>query len=131
MKIAGIWIITGCIIILAACNSNKKGDHPALTKSEMVPVVYQLMLTDEYTTQMKMRDSNLVLKNIRENKYEQVFRLNKTNRTDFESSYQYYLGHPDELKIIFDSVEATATRKRIERMVTPKNVPVHKAVGPK
>lgn len=131
MRIVCKWILVFCILLHAACNSKSKNDKPVLSKTEMVPLVYGLMVTDEYTTQLKMRDTALVLKDIREKKYEQLFRLNKTDRESFASSYKYYLGHPDELKVIFDSVEATATRKRIELMVPSIKAPIRKAVNPK
>ncbi|WP_290791077.1 DUF4296 domain-containing protein [Flavihumibacter sp. UBA7668] len=111
------------IVLFAACKNNGGEGNP-LSQKKMVPLVYQLMLVDEISLDYKTRDSSFRVDSIRGKKYDQVFHLNKTDYTTFKESYEYYLARPNQLKQIFDSVEAYANRDRIERMNPSASKPV-------
>lgn len=108
------------LLLAAGCSPEPK---PVLSAMEMVPVVYDLMLADEYGQSLKVKDSTMAIDQFRSEKYQQVFDLHKTNQADFAISYKYYLGHPDEMKQIIDSVDARANRNRLELMRTNHNSP--------
>jgi hypothetical protein len=44
--------------------------------------------------------------------YNKVFSLNKISKEDYYASYNYYKAHPNEMKILLDSVAAFGIRKR-------------------
>lgn len=113
-------LLGNSLIWLAACKDISSSTRPALSQKEMVPVVYGLMMVDEYGNHLKIRDSSLGMDSFRQEKYNQVFRMNKTDVKTFNESYQYYLGRPGELKVIFDSVESYSTKARIEVMSPAK-----------
>lgn len=116
MKSIG-WLALCCgLICLGACKQVSKPDSARLSPPQMVPVIYGLMMADELGNHLKIRDSSLKMNEFRQEKYSQVFNLNKTDYRDFSESYRYYLGRPGELKLIFDSVEAYSTRARIDVM---------------
>ena len=92
----------------------------------MVPLVYQLMLVDEISLDYQNRDSTRRMDSIRSRKYDQVFDLNQVDYKTFKESYDYYLARPDQLKLIFDSVEAYGNRDRIARMIPSATKPVTK-----
>lgn len=110
-------IVLAFVVLISGCNNG--GEKPALSQAEMVPVLYGLMLADEYAQQLEFKDSTKKAKNVRAEKYQQVFGLYKTDRKTFTASFQYYEGRPNELKTIFDSVDALAVRYRIQKFVTP------------
>ena len=99
---------------------------PALSQMEMVPLVYQMMLVDEISLDYQNRDSTRRMDSIRARKYDQVFDLNQVDYKTFKESYDYYLARPDQLKLIFDSVEAYGNRDRIARMIPSATKPVTK-----
>jgi len=105
-------------LVLACSFGCKQGANqkPALSQEEMVPVIYGLMLSEEYATQHGVADSTIKVADFRDEKYDQVFKLYKTDRKDFTTSYKFYLGHPDELKAIYDSVNSRALVMRRELM---------------
>ena len=109
------------IISLNACKE-KREEQVVLSNKQIVPIVYDLMLTDEFTMQLKGKDTTYDLSVNRSEKYDQVFRLHKIDFKTFSDSYKYYLGHPDELKVVFDSVEALATRRRLQIMNPSKSL---------
>ena len=110
------------IISLNACKE-KREEQVVLSNKQIVPIVYDLMLTDEFTMQLKGKDTTYDLSVNRSEKYDQVFRLHKIDFKTFSDSYKYYLGHPDELKVVFDSAEALATRRRLQIMNPSKSLP--------
>lgn len=99
---------------------------PVLSQMEMVPLVYQIMLVDEISRDYQNRDSTRRMDSIRARKYDQVFDLNQVDYKTFKESYDYYLARPDQLKLIFDSVEAYGNRDRIARMIPSATKPVTK-----
>lgn len=106
----------GLLVVLAAGCKNTAGNEKVLSQAQMVPVIYELMLSEEYAKQHSVKDSTVPADVFRNEKYAQVFRLNKVDTAAFTTSYKYYLGQPDEMKAIYDSVQATATRRRVELM---------------
>ena len=106
--------------------SEDKDEKPALSQMDMVPLVYQLMLVDEISLDYQNRDSTRRMDSIRSRKYDQVFDLNQVDYKTFTESYDYYLARPDQLKLIFDSVEAYGNRDRLARMVPSASQPVTK-----
>jgi hypothetical protein len=113
------------MVVLLSC-SDDTGPKPALSQMEMVPLVYQLMLADEISVDYQNRDSTRRLDSVRARKYDQVFDLNNVDYKTFKESYDYYLARPDQLKLIFDSVEALGNRDRLARMIPSAAQPVIK-----
>lgn len=115
MKLQVIFGIALLVVQVAGC-INAASNKPVFSQAQMVPVIYELMLSEEYARQHSVKDSTVPADDFRNEKYAQVFRLNKVDTAAFTTSYTYYLGHPDELKAIYDSVQATATRRRVDLM---------------
>ena len=115
MRGSGVPILIFSIVFVIGCSVGS-GNRPPLTQSQMVPVIYELMLSEEYATQHNLKDSSMPVPEFRDEKYDQVFSLHKIDQKAFSTSYKYYLGHPDEMKAIYDSVHSMATRKRMDIM---------------
>ncbi len=108
-------LLAGSLLLGAGCrNGNEK---PVLNKEQMVPVLYAMMIADEVTLQKSFKDSTVTLKQLRAERYEEVFALYNTNREDFWKSLKYYEARPPEFKVILDSVEAVASRYRTQQYV--------------
>jgi hypothetical protein len=118
-------ILMFTLLGLLSCSEEPDG-KPALSQMEMVPLVYQLMLVDEISLDYQNRDSTRRVDSIRSRKYDQVFDLNQVDYKTFKESYDYYLARPDQLKLIFDSVEAYGNRDRLARMIPSASQPVTK-----
>lgn len=73
--------------------------------------MWDLLLVDEYLI-TKPVDSLSDAKTERSKFYSEVFRLHKTDQAQFSKSYKYYVGHPDRLKVIFDTLTARGIKAR-------------------
>lgn len=109
MKIA-VYI---CLVFIFICCSKSPVPKDILGLNKMQKVVYELMQVDEYLNNFVVKDSSTDIKKKRSIYYEQVFKLNNTNRKEFYTSYKYYQQHPDMQKVLFDSLSAKADRRKI------------------
>lgn len=101
-----ILLISGFI----AC-SNHPVPKGILEPAKMENVVYDLLKVDEYLSNF-FKDTTVNIKLKRSILYEQVFKLNSTNRKEFYTSYRYYQQHPDIQKSLFDSISARSGRSK-------------------
>lgn len=113
MRYVGRLLVLLAIGWMVSCQGDATSQGPALSKEQIIPVFYDMMMVDEFANTSKMKDSTLDLKLFRGKKYAEVFRRHKIDSAVFVSSYRYYLGKPDDMKLIFDSLEAYATQTRI------------------
>ena len=112
-------IILLFVAVFSACSEKPSG---LLKPEQMQPIILDLVKVDESVNDEKIKDSTLDAKTKRLTLYQQVFNLHKTERDAFFTSYKYYEAHPDQLKLIMDSIQAQILRKRTED--TQKNRPI-------
>ena len=108
-----------CIIalfFLAACANKSNQPVTLLPVNTMKITVWQLMQVDEYLTRQIQVDTTVQPQIERAKYYQQVFNLNKVDRTQFYATMDYLERHPVEYKILMDSVEALSKREKIEQL---------------
>ncbi|GGB22743.1 hypothetical protein GCM10011511_53360 [Puia dinghuensis] len=85
----------------------------------MQNVLFDMVLADQYTTNL-IKDSahvNLKLENLR--LYDEVFQLHHVSREKFTRSYKYYMEHPELSQPLLDSLAAMGNRLRTESYSRP------------
>ena len=102
-------VVAGICLFLSCGSKTPAGIIPP---PQMETILWQLMQTDEFTSDAFARDSTKNLTTERIKRYRQVFELNQTNKETFQKSYDYYMAHPDVAKEMFDSIGARSTRLR-------------------
>jgi hypothetical protein len=103
------------LVLLGICgllSCGSKTPPGIIPPPQMETILWQLMQTDEFTSDAFTRDSTKNLTTERIKRYRQVFELNQTNKEAFGKSYDYYMAHPDIAKQMFDSISARSTRLR-------------------
>ncbi len=83
---------------------------------KMQAVLWDYMRADAFTTDFIAKDSakNLPLENIKLQK--ELFKLHHITKENFYNSYNYYLKHSDEMKILLDSMIARKNRDKIKNI---------------
>lgn len=96
---------------IAACHK-KRVDADVLPVNKMKGVMWDMIRADEWFTQTQFKDS--LHKRTKENfeLYEQVFKIHHTNKAQYYSSYKFYEAHPDQFKVLIDSVNAMVEREK-------------------
>jgi len=98
------------------CSNSKSKSSGILPKEKMQAVMWDIIEADVFTEQFIKKDSlkNLSMENMQlQNK---IFAIHKTTKADFYKSYDYYLAHADQMRIILDSITAKAERDRTKML---------------
>lgn len=106
-------LIIFLVVIFIACSSSPV-PRGILPPEKMQKVVYDLIRVDEFMNNFVSKDTTVNLKKKRSILYEQVFKVDDTDRKQFYASYKYYQQHPDIQKWLFDSLYEGLNRKKIE-----------------
>jgi hypothetical protein len=98
--------------VLAIACAGEKMPKQVIPINDMSKIMWDLMKVDEYFIRITVKDSlnKLAKENIR--LYDQVFRSYGIERKKFYDSYAYYTAHPEQYKVLIDSMEAISTKQR-------------------
>jgi hypothetical protein len=109
------FILLICTLSLFACRTNSVKDQP-IPFDKMKVVVLQLMKADELYSRKSITDSSW--KNSKKNvqMYQQIFDVNKIDRTQFYKQIGLLETHPIEFKELIDSVEQLSKREKNTRI---------------
>ena len=104
--------IVGC---LWSCGGERPGKGDILSINEMKQVMWNMIQVDEFAASYIGKDSTLDLKKETGKLYQKVFVLHKIDSAHFFKSFKYYKEHPDDYKILLDSLTAFGIRERENR----------------
>lgn len=108
-----LFILLFVVMISSCSNSSKKTDN-ILSFQEMQKVTWDCMQTDEFLISYVFKDSSINKDSVTALKYEQVFKLHKTNKKQFFESLKYYQSKPNIYKTLLDSISAFGFRIKKE-----------------
>ena len=121
-------ILMFILLLQSSCNSPKPGKGGVLSYDQMKSLMWDMTQADEYAAVYIKRDSTLNLQAETNRLYAKIFELHKTDSARFFSSFSYYKTHPDDYKILLDSLYALANRERENRFyINTIKAPVGKA----
>ena len=103
------------LLFQSSCNRPGPGRGGILSYDQMKSVMWDMTQADEYAAVYKKRDSTLNLQLETNKLYAKVFALHKTDSARFFNSFDYYKKHPDDYKILLDSLYALSNRERENR----------------
>jgi tRNA/tmRNA/rRNA uracil-C5-methylase (TrmA/RlmC/RlmD family) len=98
-------------LICLACNKKSK-DNQVLPINSMKLIMWDMMKADEWFVQTTIKDTQHLRKKENIELYEQVFAIHNTSRKQFYNTYKFYQTHPDQLKILIDSITAFSNREK-------------------
>ncbi len=98
------------LIQFASCQQDKLPEY-VLPKDKMTKVLWDILLADEMTNlKLQTIDSNFKQITYRTNLYQKVVEIHKTTDEKFQKSFSWYQSHPEEMKIILDSLRSFSLR---------------------
>ena len=97
-------------VLLAACRGNS--NEQLLDINEMKVIVWDMLKADELYTVQQVKDSTLSIQKKNLEYYEKIFAYYKISRSTFYKSFTYYEAHPQQMKVLLDSIDQYATRER-------------------
>ena len=94
--------------LLFACNGKSK----VIAIPKMKFIMWDIVNADEWMKLAVAKDSSITIKKENIALYNKIFTLHKITKDEFYNSYNYYETHPNEMKILLDSIAAFGIRKR-------------------
>lgn len=106
------------LFVFSACGTeDKKIPENVMPVDKMKLVMWDLLQAGNYATIQKEKDTSMHELNTAY--MAQVLQLYKISKNDFFISFDYYQTHPELNKILFDSINAYAQRKRGDLYLKP------------
>ncbi len=90
--------------LLISCSSKNKAPSSIIQPEEMKSVLWDVMRAQNLAISVSRSDSTT--NTIAETKAltQRIFEIHKINAEDFNRSYNWYLRHPELMKVMFDSL---------------------------
>jgi len=108
------------LAIFSACRNDDDIPRGIIPKENMSKILWDVIQADQFSTQYLLKDSaKWHVKSETMKLYDEVFKIHHISKAEFEKSLQFYLGHPDITKTMFDSLSAQANRQRSQVYLTP------------
>lgn len=111
------------LLILTACSGRDKLPHGILDKPKMTSLISDMLIADAVANERKQKDTAINIKSLSGSYYQSVFDLHKISKDDFFRSYNYYLNHPDLLKVVLDSAYMNTSKKVMPSYSRPDKKP--------
>ena len=89
---------------------DKKIPSEILPVDSMKIIVWHLIEAGDYATSLKDKDTTI--KSLDTKYFTEVLKLHHLNKDDFFKSFNFYQAHPYFNNILFDSINAYASRQR-------------------
>jgi Domain of unknown function (DUF4296) len=90
----------------------------------MQKILWDMIQADQFAKQFIVKDSAKKNVSVETMKlYDEIFQIHHITKQEFQKSYQFYVGRPDILKIIFDSLAAQGNR-HIQEIYKPVSPPL-------
>ena len=105
--------------LILGCSEKRKSAVEIIPKNKMTKIVWDVIQVDEFAAAYLTKDSTIDIKTERMKLYAKVFQLHKISNEEFSTSFKYYSGRPDLMKVLFDTLGARAERER-KNVYTPK-----------
>lgn len=100
------------IIVLASCSGNSKAKGDIIPADKMGSVLFDMNVAEEFVNLYVAKDSTKDKKAELNKEYQKVYMLYDVTEQQFKSSYDYYKSNPATYKILIDSLNAKAQRRR-------------------
>jgi hypothetical protein len=114
------WTTLISVIVLVFLSCGGKDDsipNNILPQAKMQSVMWDIIRADELVDLQVSLDSSIDRRKKSLELYASVFSIHKVSEQAFKQSFAFYQKHPEQLKIVFDSL-----RQRTERPPTPAGV---------
>jgi len=93
------------LLFIFSCSAKREVPDDILSQVKMEAVLWDMLRADEFVSNFERKDSSHTTKDKSTYLYEEIFRIHKTSKSQFEKSVSFYNLHPDLFKTIVDSLE--------------------------
>jgi len=99
------------LVVLISCNSQDKIPAEIIQPKEMKSILWDVMRAQTLANEIARKDSSVNAAVETKVLSKKAFQIHKTDSANFNTSYNWYVKHPNVLKVIFDSLYAQKERE--------------------
>lgn len=99
-----ILIFFGALFFLYSCSGKQKIPSNILPPEKMKNIVWDILEAQSVTNEIAARDSSIDKQASLDSLTREAFRLNHTDSVNYKRSYNWYVAHPEIMKIFLDSL---------------------------
>jgi hypothetical protein len=99
-------------MMLFSCGKSNKPPSSLIQPKEMQSILWDVMRAETLASEIAKKDSAVDAAVETKSLSQKVFNIHKTDSATFNKSYNWYVKHPDVLKIIFDSLYIQKEREQ-------------------
>lgn len=98
-------------ILLFSCYDADKAPSGIIKPEEMKSILWDVMRAQSLSREIALKDSSVDIAFQTKSLTQKVFEIHKIDSTQFNKSYNWYVKHPTDLKLIFDSLYVQKERE--------------------
>jgi hypothetical protein len=102
--------------IIISCNSGNKTPSNIIQPKEMQSILWDIMRAQTLANEIALKDSSVNAVVETKSLSQKIFQIHKTDSSNFNKSYNWYVKHPDALKLIIDSLYVQKERENTLRL---------------
>ena len=99
-----ILIFCGVLFFLYSCSGKQSVPSDILLPEKMKNIVWDILEAQSITNEISARDSSIDKQASLNWLTREAFRLNQTDSVNYSKSYNWYVAHPEIMKIFLDSL---------------------------
>lgn len=104
------------LFIFTSCSNRYDVPSSILQKQEMGDILWDMVQAQNLALQLRMKDSTVDVSGTALELTNEVYRLHKISKAEFDKSYGWYMSRPDLLRVVIDSVYVQRTRENTGRI---------------
>lgn len=108
--------------ILVSCSSKNKAPSSIIQPEEMKSVLWDVMRAQNLAVTVSRSDTTTNTIAVTKALTEKIFQIHKISAEDFNKSYNWYIRHPELMRLMFDSLysqKQRANRLQLEQERMP------------
>ncbi len=113
-----ILIFYGVLLMLYSCSGKQKVPSDILSPEKMKNIVWDILEAQSITNEIAARDTSIDKQASLNWLTQEAFRLNRTDSVNYSKSYNWYVAHPDIMKMFLDSLYEQ--KQRTKDLILPK-----------
>ncbi|MEP7250784.1 MAG: DUF4296 domain-containing protein [Ginsengibacter sp.] len=104
-----------CSMILS-CSRTNKVPREIIPADQMSAILWDVIRAQVMANEVSRNDSSMNAVTRTKSLTQKVFEIHKVTSSSFDKSYEWYSGHPDILRLMFDSLYTQKQRENESQM---------------
>ncbi len=111
-----IFFLSILICMSFSCSDKNKTPSGIISPKEMSGIMWDIIRAQALANEVARKDSSINIESQTKALTQKVFEIHRVTSSSFDNSYNWYSGHPDILRLMFDSLYTQKQRENDKSM---------------